>query len=252
MERARPEPPAEASGIKVRSSRQPSPSVCPYCRDDLQAERNVPCRSCGTAYHTGCALELGRCGTVGCTVKFKRRERKREGPTLPRPEPQECEACGHPIRARAWTICPGCWAPHHQGCAEDRPQCHACGEGLPGRPLVWPRNLAGVAFAWGALLSPVVFAIRHGTPRHPLFTSISWIAYAPFGLALGLWLLTLFLPRRVVRQAGTLLGAVGGLAISLGAGALLASVQLEGAWILGAFTALAGVATTLAVLLTRD
>lgn len=252
MERARPEPPAKGSGIKVRSSRQPSSSVCPYCRDDLEAERNVPCMSCGTAYHTGCALELGRCGTVGCNVKFKRGERKRQRRGLHAPEPQDCTACGHPIRARAWTHCPGCWAQYHQACAEDRPDCSACDATLPGHALVWPLNLVGVAVGWGALLSPVVYLIRHGNPAHPLFTSISWIAYAPFGLALALWLLTLFLPRRVVRATGTVLAVGCGAGVSIAAGALLASLQLESAWILGAFTALAGVGTTLGVLLTRD
>ena len=43
-----------------------------------------------------------------------------------------------------------------------------------------------------------------------------------------------------------------GAGVSIAAGALLASAQFEGAWIVGAFTALAGVGTTLGVLLTRD
>lgn len=43
----------------------PESGLCPYCREDLD-QGLVACSGCNTPYHAECALELGRCGTIGC------------------------------------------------------------------------------------------------------------------------------------------------------------------------------------------
>jgi hypothetical protein len=54
--------------MSVLQSASPNHNICPYCREDLNAEKEpiVTCKLCHTAHHQSCLNENKQCTTWGC------------------------------------------------------------------------------------------------------------------------------------------------------------------------------------------
>jgi hypothetical protein len=127
-------------------------STCAYCHDPLSADPRA-C-GCGAAYHLDCWLELGRCGTLGCTQRPCALDLQRSG---------VCPGCRAPAaRTLPWERAEcACGAIYHLGCRMLRRRCVTPGcprgdhDGWGHAPVVAPRGLlASLALALGGALLP--------------------------------------------------------------------------------------------------
>lgn len=58
--------------LAIRCVERPSTRRCAYCHDAL-TEEPVTCKGCQTLLHAGCVDPWGRCPTLGCAVRGRRR-----------------------------------------------------------------------------------------------------------------------------------------------------------------------------------
>lgn len=86
----------------MRLLARPSATVCPWCKDDLQALPGDECGRCRTRYHTECLADAG-CSTLGCT-----------GSGHP------CAACDGPLGGARSQRCDRCGEAQHRECSAAR------------------------------------------------------------------------------------------------------------------------------------